>query len=80
MALPFLDFFFPKNGAFHIFVLLIPYQSVNLIAPGEAFDKIIPMLIYPLNQIGRDSNVKGSDAATGEDVDAGMFLHLGQYD
>ncbi len=77
MALPFLDFFFPKNGAFLIFVWFIPYQSVNLIAPGEAFDKIVPMLIYPLNEIGSDSDIKGSNVVAGEDVDAGMFLHLG---
>ncbi len=47
---------------------------------GESFYKIILMLRYSLNQIGGDSNVKGSDAVAGEDVDAGMFLHLGQND
>ncbi len=49
MALPFLDLLFSKNGTFHVFVLLIPDQSMDFIKLREPFHKIISMLPYPLN-------------------------------
>ena len=53
---------------------------MNLITLGESIHKIVPMLIYPLNQIGSDSNIKGSEASACEDVYAGMFLHSNEQD
>jgi len=63
------------NCGLNIQLLFEVNQSVYLVFLCEPFDQVIPVLMYPANEIGGNTAVKGTVPFAGQNVDLIGFAH-----
>jgi len=75
VSVPFFDLLFPLDCTFHGLMDLIPDEIMDGVAFCKSVHRIGAMFVDPLDQVRGDAYVKGTVAAIGQHVNAGLFIH-----
>jgi len=70
-----LDLFFASDGRGSVGRLLEPDQLVNIVAGGEAWDRLCAVFVDTADEVVGDAGVESRMAAVGENVDVELSLH-----
>ncbi len=73
-----LELFFAGDGELHGGVLFKPDQDMHMVFAGEAFDQVVFVLPYALDQVTGHAHIQRAVASTGQQVHAGLLQEASQ--